>query len=675
MGKASRRRLCPAVGREITPVECGTNRGVNYKCPPDCPFCPWSPDNYDDLLEIEKRIDNAVFAFYESVVGQREFQNQFGAIDDDDEDEEEGIFAMQEVCIREFFLRDFGSGKNLFDLWRESGWKGLDRDEPFLASFKTGSHLALLEVRRVVDGQTTECVDLLGEPDRPFIVCDRALAGQAVPFQCVLGWICGFPFFHRVHGVAWTLPNSVESGRERLLRMAAESGGPSAPGPELNAWLAGNFLKMIRALNLADKNRRMAAGRNTDFKECLAVYRWRDGFRDLNLKGRPDFFLLPEGSGDVEAFGPHQNHVWLRTGESAKHEDRLPKVMRSIPGVPGEPVWGHLRVFADRVEVTATADMLFRPMRDMVEEFFGDALVFEKEFVSDLAKQTFSAGVEDKTQRILQTSNFFREPPADLGQVMKQSMEARLRHVLDDEIPALGGLTPREASTRPESRPMLVDWMKGYIHMLESFAKKEGLVFDFDGVLDELALPELKIPRANRETAVPSTGWWRELDWEDIKNHALGPADSNVPNLSVFPELEAHFESIDESLLNEKELEALLHFADYVVGILVPPGVDPRPIRRETMRGHSKAVLDEVAGEMTEGLADVSSHEDPEEAGKLLEEILSRSPQPVLLMAVATMLASFDEQPASKSKIRKDNRFAILLQLEALMRCIRDIAV
>lgn len=674
MGKASKRRLCPAVGREITPVECGTNRGVNYECPPECPFCPWSPDNYDDFLEIEKRIDRQVFAFYESVVGRREFQNQFGALGEDEEGDE-GVLEMQGACIREFFLRDFGSGKTLFDLWRESGWEGLDRDEPFLASFKAGSYATLLEVRRVVDDQTTECVDLLGESDRPLVVCDRALAGQAVAFQCVLGWICGFPFFHRVHGAAWPLPNSVESGRERVLRVAAESGGPSAPGPELNKWLAGNFHKVIRELGRAEKSRMMTAGRNADFKECIAVYRWREGFDNLDLEGRPDFFLLPDDPAELEKHGPHRCHVWLRTGESAKREDRLPKLARSIPGMPGEPVWGHLRVFADRVEVTATAEMLFRPMRDMVEEFFGDALVFEREFVSDLAKQMFSAEVGDGNQGILQTSNFFREAPADLREAMKLGMEARLRHVLDDEIPALGGLTPREASTRPERRPMLVDWMKGYIRSLESFGKKEGLVFDFDGVLDELALPELKIPRAHRDPVLPATGWWRELDWEDIKNHALGPADSNAPNLSVFPELEAYFESIDESLLNEKELQALLHFADYVVGILVPPGVDSRPIRRETMRGHSKAVLDEVAGGMAEDLEEVSSHEDPEEAGKLLEEILSRSPQPVLLMAVATMLASFDEQPASKSKIRKDNRFAILLQLEALMRCIRDIAV
>jgi len=676
MGKASKRRNCPVAGREITPVECGTKRGTLYDCPVDCPFCPWSPENYDDFLDIEGRIDKEVLSFYESQVGLREFQNQFAGIHQQaDEEGDDFLFAMQEVCIREFHLRDFGAGKNLFDLWRECGWKGLSRDEPFLAFFKARSRLALLEVRRVVDDQTVECVDLLGDAPKPLLICDRGLAAQATPFAFFLGWICAYPFFHRLHGVASPLPNSVESARERVLKMVVELGGPAAPGSELNAWLAGNFRKLVLELNRKEKNRMRSAVRNADFKECLAVYRWRDGVRDLKLQGRPDFVLLPEDPHELKKSGPHGNYVWLRVGKSAKREESLPKIMRSIPGMPGEPVWGHLRVFPDRVEVVATAAVLFRPMREMVEEFFADTLVFEKEFVADLAKQKFPSDSDDTEQKIVQTSNFFREQPSDMRDVLKQSMQARLRHVLDDEVPALDGLTPREASRRPGSRPMLVDWMKGYIGSLETLGKQEGIIFDFDSVLDELGLPELKIARTKPTYEISAHGWWRVLDLEDVKAFWKKPEEAHLADLGVFPGIEEYFESIDEDLLNEAELDALFNLADFTVGLLVPEDIQPTPIQGETMRRKFTDLLDEFSGEADESLEETPRKEDPEEMLALFEGIISRSPQPVLLMTLAMMLADFEKEPGQKSEIRKDNRFPILLQLEALIRSIRDVAV
>ena len=672
MGKASRKRNCPVAGREITPVECGTKRGTIYDCPAECPFCPWSPENYDDLLEIEDRVDKETWVFYESLVGLREMQNRFAVINGQaDEDGDDPMFEVQEICIREFQLRDFGGGKNLFDLWRESGWKGLVRDEPFVASLKARARIALLEVRRVVDDQTIECADLLGDDAKPLIICDRSLAAQATPFRAFFGWVCAYPFFHRTHGVSSVLAHSVESARERVLRMVVELGGPSAPGPELNAWLAGNLGKLVGELNGREKTRMRSAMRNADFKECLAVYRWRDGFRNLKLQGRPDFVLLPEDPEEIEKSGPYKNHVWLRTGESAKREESLPKAMRAIPGMPGEPVWGHLRVFADRVEVSATADQLFRPMREMVEEFFGDALVFEKEFVADLAKQQFPVDSDDKEQRVLLTANFFREPPSDMRAILKQSMEANLRYVLDDEVPALGGLTPREASRRPGSRQMLVDWMKSYIASLETIGKREGIVFDFDAALDELGLPELKIPRTQPAAAFPAGSWWRVLGMEDIDAFLKGAEDANPVDLGVFPELEEYFETIDEQLLNDVELEALLNLAHVTIGLLVPSGIKPKPIHGETMRCKFAELLADAEGSLEED----TGEDDPEEAFKILDGILSRSPQPVLLISLAMMLAGFKGEPGKKKKIRKDTRFPILLQLEALIRCLRDIAV
>lgn len=89
MGKATKIRNCPAVGREIAAVECGRNRGVVYNCPAECPYCPWSPENYDDFLDIEERVDQETSVFYRSVAGsQNNIRNAIGGIMDGDGDEE-----------------------------------------------------------------------------------------------------------------------------------------------------------------------------------------------------------------------------------------------------------------------------------------------------------------------------------------------------------------------------------------------------------------------------------------------------------------------------------------------------------------------------------------------------------------------------------------------------------
>jgi hypothetical protein len=57
MGEAKKRRLCPAVAREITPAECGENRHSRYACPESCTHNPFAVAAYSELLEIEDRLD------------------------------------------------------------------------------------------------------------------------------------------------------------------------------------------------------------------------------------------------------------------------------------------------------------------------------------------------------------------------------------------------------------------------------------------------------------------------------------------------------------------------------------------------------------------------------------------------------------------------------------------
>ena len=141
-------------------------------------------------------------------------------------EDEDGEQIFQGNCYREYYQREHKPGKRLFDLWRESGWAGLVRDEPFVAGFKAQIRPALLECRRVVDDLRVECVDLLDEPAGVFTVCDRGLAKTALQFQCFIGWVARYPFFSRMHGIGYPLPVGSEPGLELMRRHVREMGGP-----------------------------------------------------------------------------------------------------------------------------------------------------------------------------------------------------------------------------------------------------------------------------------------------------------------------------------------------------------------------------------------------------------------------------------------------------------------
>ena len=73
--------------------------------------------------------------------------------------------------------------------------------------------------------------------------------------------------------------------------------------------------------------------------------------------------------------------------------------------------------------------------------------------------------------------------------------EDRYRKFVDEPVPMLGNVTPREASLRPELRPRLMELMKIHIHGIEETNHKEGTQISLDSLLDELGVSELRTRR------------------------------------------------------------------------------------------------------------------------------------------------------------------------------------
>ena len=668
MGKIEKFRECPAVGRRIKPIECGQNRGKNYACPEDCPHCPWTVANYDDFLEIEGAVDTKTMEFYIGVAGKFSARTNLNieALHED----EDGEQIFQGNCYREFYQREHKPGKRLFDLWRESSWAGLVRDEPFVAGFKAGTRIALLECRSVVDDLRVECVDLLDEQAGVITVCDRGLAKTALQFQCFIGWVAAYPFFSRMHGIGYPLPVGSEPGLGLVRRHVRDMGGPHNRPDLMAGWLGENFVAFMERVGEESRKATKAMFRNTDFKECVAIYRLKGRLADLRLEGREDFDETGPGEEDLEKRGEHTSFVWLRAGESIKWESHLPEAMRGGLGGLGIPIWGQLRVFPDRVEISASSEKHFRPMREMAEEFWGGLLEFEKETVADLAKQSWPEEEGDGDEKVSFSSTYFPEEIEDVGEIMQEVFRAHYRKFLEDRIPALDNLTPREAALRPEMRSRLVALMKGHVQTMDGHSRKDGRTYDIGWVLDELGLGELKTPARLVSPMVLDTGWWEEIhDEETIAErlqHGIEDPESCL-SLRDFPELDEYFESIDSDLLNTKELDSLVLMVNLAIGAFVPKGVRPRQIGMDEMYRETKAIYLQI---MPQDLS-VS------QVGDAFDDLMDVSVQPAYLSFAGRALVSMTSAgkilgilPFGK-RVKPENIVPILIQIEAFLRCLR----
>ena len=94
----------------------------------------------------------------------------------------------------------------------------------------------------------------------------------------------------------------------------------------------------------------------------------------------------------------------------------------------------------------------------MIKKFFGENLLLQNEAVVDLAKQQ-AAKIEDNyedyaQELILEKQERKNEDiPPEIARELLQKMHKRHYTVfLDDKIPALDNMTPREAASAPQMR-------------------------------------------------------------------------------------------------------------------------------------------------------------------------------------------------------------------------------
>ena len=86
-----------------------------------------------------------------------------------------------------------------------------------------------------------------------------------------------------------------------------------------------------------------------------------------------------------------------------------------------------------------------------------------------------------------------KEMPKDVEEEILQKFYAdRYKKFLDEPVPMIDNMSPREAAGIPSMRIKLIELIKLHLHNIDSMNADKGIDINIDWILDELGLEELR---------------------------------------------------------------------------------------------------------------------------------------------------------------------------------------
>jgi hypothetical protein len=615
MSKTSKRHMCPALGREITPADCGENRVSRYACPAECPHNPFSPAHYSALLELEDAVDRKAMDWLKDTTKDLDALER-GMRRALEEESGHAVHACVEWQL--FFQRD-QSGLTAADHWQQTGFPGLKNDERILIRAKMLTRVPLWEIRRVLDEQRTEAADLLSPDSKPLLIVDRALASVAVRFAAFLGWTYPLPHYWRMAGTAIVIPDwGPFEPIEIVSELVRHLGGPTAPA-EIPRWLAEHFVRFDEALSATGQSRRrqMFAGMDVQFGK--AVYELKAPFNEcrIRLDAEPDVDHDPLADAERRE-GFAEARVWFA-------QDLGPILV--LPE-GGRPVLGQVLLGQAFWRVEAMGIERLAELRKRFEARLGNRVKFTGERRDDLTshlasqKPDFDAALVpprllEHPMKVAMTSS--RVEPLPPGKSFKdyeaELFRAQDRAFPDSSIPALDGKTPRQAARDPILRPKLVRLMKTRVRAQDEQNLRTGRTDDVNWLLRELGLDELLFdpppPRARRnlvEEETDDSPWpmpdpppSEPLTFEQARQRLQDALDYFETAAAALAELEASGSTLIEDageltadLLTDNEFSYLVTFLIQAWFALVPPGSPAPVLHYEDLERAFRTGLDQI---------------------------------------------------------------------------------
>jgi len=464
---AAKKRHCPALDATIPAKTCGADRLSRIPCPPSCPFNPFAPEQYDEFGSIELQLIRKQQERFRRIADRNNDPSEINAFLSARDD-----FSLFHAQFLAGWRNRNAAGQTFFDAWEADRWDGLNNDERVLANHFRHAHAAILEVRRIIDDQSTEVVDLLDPAGQPFVIVDRSIASRSGRFTVFFIFIYKAPLFVRSVGTLMSVPNFPQLDPIDTIRtIAAHHAGPSSLS-ELRSWLEQHASLVASTIFKAH-----------DLRTRPTTSHLPPGSWAYNLTGTPEAVTAilsthpdahADGISDAEIDKGYDDAFLVSTGENQP-------AGRLLAGPPG-------------VIASCPPGSNAAPLRSWVDKTLGSTVIPRPDPAAaahpDVPPILLSsqAPVVTETHAIPQITS--------TGDWLRQFSETQTTLFFSEANPLLEGKTPEEAAALPHLRPILIRLCKQHISGIDHLRRSAGADADANEILARLGLTEIIFPPA-----------------------------------------------------------------------------------------------------------------------------------------------------------------------------------
>ncbi len=491
MGKKTKFRQCPAAGREITASDCAVGRHRTYACPETCPFNLFSIAEYEKERAVEHSADAKFLQWVKQHAADPEaFESDMRRLLEDSPNQ-----RFFHSLAWHGMYRVGPKGLSCLGEWEQAGFPGLNADEAILMRGRTKMRPTMLEAQCILDHQRIQGVDLLDPARAPLLVVDRGLAAQAVRFEVYATNLFPLPHYSRVFGTCVMVPNFHPLPMEEVIAEIIRHRGGGADLAAMRDWLKEHYSDFHESLSAVGLARRKAMFEAIDGQFGKAVYELKAPFAECRERLRQRAEIASDDlRPDERKEGFTEGRVWFAV---EKDPTSAPEQEGAVLGrvLLGPTHWRLETMGAERL-----ADV-----RARFETLMGERVRFAGERLDDLAARLRqqepaydpalvpAALLRDTPRLSLGTRRVQVAPGTDSHDPATAAafIEDEQRGILDEPIPALGGKTPRQATSAPSLRKALILWLKYWISQTDRRNLETGRNEDTNWMVRELGITEL----------------------------------------------------------------------------------------------------------------------------------------------------------------------------------------
>ncbi len=375
-----------------------------------------------------------------------------------DEEKEANFGAFLEWFVHDFVLK---SGLTVLEEYCQEKKDRLSREELSLLNYEMASYLSLYEVVSVTPEVGLRLRDLVTQEEIDVSEVRGSL--QLVKWDVIFARVIKMDSVNKLSGMVTVIPRS---HKEKILSAVQETWAKAKEGATGMTWP--DFMKanahLVHHL-IEDRSAKGPSFLTEEYHRVIsskAMYEVRD-FRLVKYRLDKEFdFVLDKEEGE------NIQWAWLKRGKSKDWEEGTP-VERSVivtsemVSGKGKLRWtslGTVTLTPNKLELWSISKERLERGKKRLQEILGDCIHHRFDTFEDILKKA-----TEKVSEASEPEEF--EMPEEHVSLLSGVINEWYTNWIDEKIPALDGMTPREAVKTPEGREKVKELLKDFENVEE----------------------------------------------------------------------------------------------------------------------------------------------------------------------------------------------------------------